>query len=157
MEKAKLFKILVVICIILSFLSCIYAASAQRYSIESNNVSHVYEDQDAITTVITASANFDSDRNGTFIFSPNATGVYTIDVSGLTNFEGKNLCYTLTDMNGKEVRLAAYYDAGQDKYITYTDGNDSESTKVDVLLTAGKKYKISLSTTHAVPRYKWTV
>lgn len=151
MKKTRLLQSLVVISIILSFFSCVYAASTQQFNIDDTNVIGIKENYNKTYTVITANANVKTAPTGTITFSPKSTGVFSVDVQGLTRYPEQDLYYILTDSKGNEVRLAAYYDKSRDKYLTFSNGNDRLKTKIDVILFAGEKYTINLSSEKAYP------
>ncbi|MBQ8043511.1 MAG: hypothetical protein IJ272_05105 [Clostridia bacterium] len=150
MKKANLLKCLVVICIILSFFSCVYANT--YFEVGESNVTEVLESTTLGSTTITANADKTKNDYGAVTISPKGTGVFTIDVEGITKNSEEDLYYVLTDSKGKEVRLAAYYDATSNSYVTFTNGNDKKSTKVDVLLEAGETYTLKLSKKKATPQ-----
>ena len=145
MKKTKFFGLIVVICIILSFFSISQAAETTNFNVGASNCTDVNEDANKGSTTITAEAIYESNGQISAVsFTPKGTGVFTIDVKGLTKYTDKELYFILTDSKGKEVRLAGYFDDVLG-FTTFTSGNNKASTSVDVLLFAGETYTIKLS------------
>jgi len=144
MKKTRIFKFLVSVCVILSFFSCTsLAKQTANLNINDNNVTNVTEN--GANVVIKANANAKTDPDGTITFTATNTGVFSINVSGSpAGYEGLELYYTLTNSKGEEVRLAAVYDSGKNKYMTITDTQYEDSTDIDVILQAGETYTLKL-------------
>lgn len=147
MKKARFLKSLVIICIILSFFSNIYAETTSQFAIGDKNIVSVDETDDGLTTKIVANAKNQNQDNGVITFTPKGTGVFTIDVEGLTRYEGQDICYTVKDSSGKVLRLAAVYNKSRNEYGIISSASDRDITQIDVLLEAGETYTISLSET----------
>ncbi|MBO5142289.1 MAG: hypothetical protein J6C46_04745 [Clostridia bacterium] len=151
MKKTKFFGLIVVICIMLSFFSISQAAETTNFNVGASNCTDVNEDANKGSTTITAEAIYESNGQISAVsFTPKGTGVFTIDVKGLTKYTDKELYFILTDSKGKEVRLAGYFDDVLG-FTTFTSGNNKASTSVDVLLFAGETYTIKLSDKKASP------
>ena len=161
MKKTKLFLLLVFICITLSFFSGVYANTSVTYfDVKDDNIVQstdglmIEQNYDGSITTITANAKYDTETKiytNAVVFTAKSTGVYTIDVEGLTRYEGQDICYVLTNSSGQNVRLAAYYDENSKEYVTFSDKNEFSKTSIDVILVAGETYKISLSSYASKP------
>lgn len=146
MKKARKIVFLVFICVALSFFGSIYAASTSMFNVGSTNVTSV-DEVNTQNTKITGHVTMGSAPQGDINFSPNSTGIYTIDVTGIaaSPYPGKDLCYIITNSRGEQLRLAAYYNPEISGYATYTDTADTRSTSIDVVLAKNETYTLKLA------------
>jgi len=149
MKKMRMIILCSVFCIMLSLFSNIYAESTPLFNVGETNAISVEGSNHATNITATATSGGDN-PNGKITFSPTQTAVYTIDVTGLGGFQGRDLCYIITDSSGKQVRLAGYL--GNDGNVhTYSDIADNKSTSIDVILKEGETYTVQLSSYKATP------